>query len=166
MCNRMHFFCILVTPQKSKSKEMLSGLRYFEHTLKDDGRGCAKAAFSWGAVDMASVARCFIDLCLKAIDVFASEPRLLEMASPVYVLGVCVRVLCGCVFCVCMYVCLVDICVCMYICMCVCMCVWWIYVCVCTYVCVYVCVSGGYMCVYVHMYMCMYVCLVDIYVCS
>eukprot|EP00731_Ephydatia_muelleri_P022738 Em0015g321a len=73
--------------KKSKSKEMLSGLRYFEHTLKDDGRGCAKAAFSWGAVDMASVARCFIDLCLKAIDVFASEPRLLEMASPVYVLG-------------------------------------------------------------------------------
>ena len=157
MCVIVHFFCILMTPQKSKSKEMLSGLRYFEHTLKDDGRGCAKAAFSWGAVDMASVARCFIDLCLKAIDVFASEPRLLEMASPVYVLGVCVRVLCGCVFCVCMYlclvdicvcmymyvcmyVCLVDICVCMYICMCICMCVWWIYMCVCTYVCVlYVC---------------------------
>lgn len=66
---------------------MLSGLRYFEHALKDNGRGHPKVAFSWGAVDMVSVARCFMQLCAKAIDVFSSEPRLLDFTSPCYVLG-------------------------------------------------------------------------------
>ena len=66
---------------------MLSGLRYFEHALKDNGRGKPKPAFSWGAVDMWSVARCFQQLCAKAVDVFKSEPRLLEVSSPTYVLG-------------------------------------------------------------------------------
>ena len=73
--------------QQSKSNEMLSGLRYFEHALKDNGRGRPKPAFSWGAVDMGSVARCFLQLCKQAIDVFSSEPRLLAISSPVYVLG-------------------------------------------------------------------------------
>ena len=66
---------------------MLSGLRYFEHALKDNGRGKPKPVFSWGAVDMGSVARCFQQLCAKAVDVFRSEPRLLEIDSPTYVLG-------------------------------------------------------------------------------
>ena len=73
--------------QQSKSNEMLSGLRYFEHTLKDNGRGQPKPAFSWGAVDMGSVAKCFMELCGKAVDIFSSEPRLLEISSPTYVLG-------------------------------------------------------------------------------
>ena len=73
--------------QTSKSNEMLSGLRYFEHALKDNGRGKPKPAFSWGAVDMGSVARCFQQLCAKAVDVFRSEPRLLDVDSPTYVLG-------------------------------------------------------------------------------
>ena len=75
--------------QQSKSNEMLSGLRYFEHALKDNGRGQPKPSFSWGAVDMASVARCFIELCSKAVDVLSSEPRLLDVTSPTYVLGEC-----------------------------------------------------------------------------
>ena len=66
---------------------MLSGLRYFEHALKDNGRGQPKVAFSWGAVDMVSVARCFMQLCSNAIDVFSSESRLLDITSPCYVLG-------------------------------------------------------------------------------
>ena len=66
---------------------MLSGLRYFEHYLKDNGRGKPKVQFSWGAVDMVSVARCFIHLCNKAVDIFSSESRLLELTSPCYVLG-------------------------------------------------------------------------------
>ena len=66
---------------------MLSGLRYFEHALKDNGRGQPKIAFSWGAVDMGSVARCFMQLCSKAVDIFSSESRLLEIRSPAYVLG-------------------------------------------------------------------------------
>ncbi|XP_003384155.1 PREDICTED: uncharacterized protein LOC100639057 isoform X2 [Amphimedon queenslandica] len=71
----------------SKSNEMLSGLRYFEHALRDDGRGRAKAGFSWGAIDMGSVARCFLTICSQAVDIFANENRLLPVKSPCYVLG-------------------------------------------------------------------------------
>ncbi len=84
-CNKN--FEIFFLFQTSKSNEMLSGLRYFEHALKDNGRGKPKPSFSWGAVDMGSVARCFQQLCVKAVDVFQSEPRLLEVNSPTYVLG-------------------------------------------------------------------------------
>lgn len=73
--------------KSSKSNEMLSGLRYFEHALRDDGRGKPKGAFSWGAIDMTSVARCFLNLCSQAVDVCASESRLIEVNSPCYVLG-------------------------------------------------------------------------------
>lgn len=66
---------------------MLSGLRYFEHSLRDDGRGRAKPGFSWGAIDMASVARCFLNICSQAADIFANESRLLPVNSPCYVLG-------------------------------------------------------------------------------
>lgn len=66
---------------------MLSGLRYFEHMLRDDGRGKPKGGLSWGAIDMASVARCFITICSQAVDIFASEQRLLHLNSPCYVLG-------------------------------------------------------------------------------
>lgn len=66
---------------------MLSGLRYFEHSLKNDGRGKPKGPFSWGAIDIASVARSFTSICAQAIDIFASEPRLVEVKSPCYVLG-------------------------------------------------------------------------------
>ena len=66
---------------------MLSGLRYFEHALKDNGRGQPKSSFSWGAVDMVSVAKCFMQLCTRVADVFSSESRLLEVSSPCYVLG-------------------------------------------------------------------------------
>ena len=55
--------------------------------MRDNGRGQPKPAFSWGAVDMGSVTRCFIQLCSKAVDIFSSEPRLLEINSPTYVLG-------------------------------------------------------------------------------
>ena len=66
---------------------MLSGLRYFEHILRDNGRGKPKEALSWGAIDMTSVARCFLAICSQAINVLSSEPRLLEVSSPCYVLG-------------------------------------------------------------------------------
>ena len=76
---------------------MLSGLRYFEHALRDDGRGKAKGAFSWGAIDMSSVARCFLNICQKAINVCSSESRLLEVNSPCYVLGELIVLLCDCI---------------------------------------------------------------------
>ena len=67
---------------------MLSGLRYFEHSLRDDGRGRPKAGFSWGAIDMGSVARCFLTICSQAVDIFANENRLIPVKSPCYVLGI------------------------------------------------------------------------------
>lgn len=76
---------------------MLSGLRYFEHMLRDDGRGKPKGAFSWGAIDMASVARSFITICSQAVDIFAGEQRLLHVNSPCYVLGMCICILSICI---------------------------------------------------------------------
>lgn len=90
-CHHFHHLCYvmmyIISYQASKSNEMLSGLRYFEHSLKDNGRGKPKQAFSWGAIDMSSVARCFITLCTQAVNVFTSESRLVEVTSPCYVLG-------------------------------------------------------------------------------
>ena len=66
---------------------MLSGLRYFEKSLKNNGRGKPKKAFSWGPVDMATVASCLVSLCQQVKVTLMEEPRLLQVPSPSYVLG-------------------------------------------------------------------------------
>ena len=66
---------------------MLAGLRYFERSLTNDGRGKPKKAFSWGAVDMATVANCLITLCQQVKATLMEEPRLLQVVSPSYILG-------------------------------------------------------------------------------
>ena len=42
---------------------MFSGLHYFEKSLANNGRGKSKKAFSWGLVDMATVASYLVSLC-------------------------------------------------------------------------------------------------------
>ena len=66
---------------------MLAGLRYFERSLTNNGRGKPKKAFSWGPVDMATVASCLVTLCQQVKATFMEEPRLLRVTSPSYVLG-------------------------------------------------------------------------------
>ena len=73
---------------------MLSGLRYFERRLANNGRGKPKEAFSWGPVDMATVASCLVTLCQQVKMTLMEEPRLLRVPSPSYVLGEYVSLLC------------------------------------------------------------------------
>ena len=71
---------------------MLSGLRYFERNLANNGRGKPKKAFSWGPVDMATVASCIMTLCQQVKIVLMKESRLLHVPSPAYVLGSIVNI--------------------------------------------------------------------------
>ena len=78
----------------SEANEMLRGLRYFERgvhpssgqqskvvTLKD------KLPYSWGPVDMKTVATALIDLSNNVRAIFLQEPRLLKLKAPIYILG-------------------------------------------------------------------------------
>ena len=66
---------------------MLTGLRYFERALKSTSGTHTKDAFSWGNVDMHSLAKCMLALCREAKQVLANEPRLIRLQAPSYILG-------------------------------------------------------------------------------
>jgi hypothetical protein len=82
--------------QKSQPNEMLNGLRYFEKSIKQSSSSSsinliesalAKDAFSWGKVDMSTMARCLIIICKHVQELVAVEDRLLRVPAPCYVLG-------------------------------------------------------------------------------
>ena len=67
---------------------MLRMLRYFEQSLSQaSGHDEEKAALSWGAVEKESVGSTFLKLCTRVQDILAQKDRLVQMKSPVYVLG-------------------------------------------------------------------------------
>ena len=78
--------------QQSQPNEMLSGLRYFERVIKEVSPLTkepivAKEPYSWGKVDMVSMARCLVMICKHLVDTISGEPRLLRIPSPCYILG-------------------------------------------------------------------------------
>ncbi|XP_072031305.1 uncharacterized protein [Amphiura filiformis] len=73
--------------QRSHPNEMLTGLRYFERALKSTTGTHTKDAFSWGNVDMHSLAKCMLALCREAKRILAEEPRLIRIMAPSYILG-------------------------------------------------------------------------------
>jgi diadenosine tetraphosphatase ApaH/serine/threonine PP2A family protein phosphatase len=73
--------------QKSLPNEMLIGLRYFERHMKNDGTGQEKEAFSWGAVNRTALSVCLLSMCRRVRQLLQSEPRLLRLKPPTYILG-------------------------------------------------------------------------------
>ncbi|KAH7958373.1 hypothetical protein HPB49_001057 [Dermacentor silvarum] len=80
--------------QKSHANEMLAGLRYFERAIRKDnpegrpgGGRMSKDAFSWGEVDRQALARCLLAMCRQTRDIMFTEPRLLKLSVPTYILG-------------------------------------------------------------------------------
>ena len=84
---------------------MLSGLRYFERPIKDNqlnqnpinknnkkpssiSTSYTKEAYSWGKVDMASMAKCLILICKHVYEIISLEDRLLQIQAPCYILGI------------------------------------------------------------------------------
>lgn len=91
--------------QKSHANEMLNGLRYFkrqvtkgelEKVLMIVSRFpiqfandflCLQPAFHWGTVERAALATCLMAICDQVAEIMASEPRLIKLRSPTYILG-------------------------------------------------------------------------------
>ncbi|CAI9741501.1 serine serine/threonine-protein phosphatase PP1 isozyme 1-like [Octopus vulgaris] len=73
--------------QRSHPNEMLTGLRYFEREKIATITKESKEAFSWGAVDYNAFAKCLLILCSQIKEILKSEPRLLSLKSPTYILG-------------------------------------------------------------------------------
>lgn len=74
--------------QKSVANKMLGLIRYFEQSLsKESVYEEQKPAYSWGTVERETVAKTFLSLCTRVQDLLAAEARLVEMESPVYILG-------------------------------------------------------------------------------
>lgn len=70
--------------QRSVSNEVLKGLRYLTsiNKVKDP-----KASYTWGQLDATSFGRNLINVCNQVREIFRSESRLLELNSPVYIMG-------------------------------------------------------------------------------
>ncbi|XP_076250134.1 uncharacterized protein LOC143189981 [Rhynchophorus ferrugineus] len=70
--------------QRSVSNEVLKGLRYLTtiNNIKD-----SKTSYTWGQLDLTTFARNLIQVCNQVREIFKNESRLLELNSPVYIMG-------------------------------------------------------------------------------
>jgi hypothetical protein len=75
--------------QHSKSNELLKALRYLIQVNKK--MQCyAKPdnfSFTWGQLDPSAVAKHLCGVCSELKEVMMKEPRMLDIASPVYIMG-------------------------------------------------------------------------------
>ncbi|KAJ9584056.1 hypothetical protein L9F63_021593, partial [Diploptera punctata] len=76
---------------KSLPNELLTGLHYFctpvaaGDAAKKGAR--SKDAFTWGQIDPVAFGKVLLQICAKATEICRRESRLLEIQSPVFVLG-------------------------------------------------------------------------------
>ncbi|XP_050311412.1 uncharacterized protein LOC126746990 isoform X2 [Anthonomus grandis grandis] len=73
-----------VFSQRSVPNEILKGLRYLTsiNNIKD-----TKTSYTWGQLDPAVFGRNLIQVCNQVREIFKNEPRLLELNSPMYIMG-------------------------------------------------------------------------------
>ncbi|KAJ8959024.1 hypothetical protein NQ318_022278 [Aromia moschata] len=70
--------------QRSVSNELLKGLRYLTSINKIQD---VKASYTWGQLNSSAYARNLIIVCQQVRDILRLEKRLLEINSPVYIMG-------------------------------------------------------------------------------
>lgn len=74
--------------QKTVSNEILKGLRYITQINKGkQGKMQRREDYSWGQLDSGMFGRNLISVSNQARDIMRDESRMLELYSPVYVLG-------------------------------------------------------------------------------
>ncbi|KAJ8965146.1 hypothetical protein NQ314_004371 [Rhamnusium bicolor] len=70
--------------QRSISNELLKGLRYLTSINKTKD---PKAVYTWGQLDPNTYGRNLIAVCSQVKDILKTESRLLELNSPMYIMG-------------------------------------------------------------------------------
>ncbi|CAH1182328.1 unnamed protein product [Phyllotreta striolata] len=70
--------------QRSITNEVLKGLRYLTSINKVSQPG---SNYTWGQLDPAQFARNVMNVAFQVKDVYKAEPRLMELRSPVYIMG-------------------------------------------------------------------------------
>lgn len=70
--------------QRSVSNEVLKGVRYLStfNKIKEQ-----KSTYTWGQLDPQTFGRNLINVCNQVREVFRCESRLMELFSPVYIMG-------------------------------------------------------------------------------
>lgn len=71
--------------KQSDANQMLSALRYFERTIKSTAT--SKESFNWGLVEMTSLGNCLLCICRTLQEIITTEPRLIRVKSPTYIVG-------------------------------------------------------------------------------
>ncbi|PFX31454.1 Serine/threonine-protein phosphatase PP2A catalytic subunit 1 [Stylophora pistillata] len=71
--------------KQSDANQMLSALRYFERTIKSTAT--SKESFNWGLVEMTSLGNCLLCICRTLQEIIKTEPRLIRVKSPTYIVG-------------------------------------------------------------------------------
>lgn len=78
---------IAIFNQESECNELLKSLRYLQQLNKFKTYGKGKPLFSWGRLDSELFGRHLINVCKSVEAIFQREPRLLDLVSPIYVMG-------------------------------------------------------------------------------
>nr|XP_022916250.1 uncharacterized protein LOC111426117 [Onthophagus taurus] len=73
--------------QESASNELLKSLRYLHQLNKQKTYSKGKSSFTWGLLDAAVFAKHLMGVCEQVQGMIKAEPRLLELQSPIYVMG-------------------------------------------------------------------------------
>lgn len=70
--------------EKSPVNELLSFLEFFTN---ESGTKSRKQPYSWGKIDISNFASTFMTVCEKCVKILEKEPRMLQVSSPVYIMG-------------------------------------------------------------------------------